>query len=324
VTKPEFRQGVAPPNKGLKLPAEVLTPGEVAALMDQFGSSVTDTRNRALVRLLYYPGLKMGQVLALQRRHYDDDAERITIPATKRFPETSERIDTTSKELLDKWLVARKRLGARPSVPLFCTFSGSIFGPMYASNVRGFLGKKARDAGIDKRVTAEGLRLSGRTHRLQRGHLEGRIEEYIEEDRFRSRYPGPYDRWSSALDLFALNPTRHATRIGHDCREALLLFANALLEACGGDSSQAGTVTKIRQAVALVGPGSRAVQAQLDALVIYWTTVSDLAQRQEHGAGREGESLTIEDARRLVFQTMLVMYELDRAVARTRLMANDA
>lgn len=62
-------------------------------------------------------------------------------------------------------------------------------------------------------------------------------------------------------------------------------------------------------------PGlSERVRAFLEALLAYWGTVSDLANRQEHGATREGESLVAEDARRLVFQTMLVMYELDRAL----------
>ncbi len=44
----------------------------------------------------------------------------------------------------------------------------------------------------------------------------------------------------------------------------------------------------------------------------YWGTVSDLAQRQEHAAEREGEALTADDARRVVWYSALVMYELDR------------
>jgi hypothetical protein len=56
--------------------------------------------------------------------------------------------------------------------------------------------------------------------------------------------------------------------------------------------------------------------AFLDALVPYWGTVSDLAQRQEHGSQRdeEQEPLIWEDARRLVFQALVVMHETERAV----------
>jgi hypothetical protein len=49
-------------------------------------------------------------------------------------------------------------------------------------------------------------------------------------------------------------------------------------------------------------------------LLAYFGTVSDLIQRQEHGAQKEGEGLMWEDARRVVFQTALVMFELDRVL----------
>ena len=52
----------------------------------------------------------------------------------------------------------------------------------------------------------------------------------------------------------------------------------------------------------------------LHALIPFWGTVSDLVQRQEHGAERENESLKWEDARLVTFQTMVVMYEIDRAI----------
>ena len=51
-----------------------------------------------------------------------------------------------------------------------------------------------------------------------------------------------------------------------------------------------------------------------EKLVDYWHAVSNLAQRQEHAASREGSSLTEDDARRVVFQTLNVMVEIDRAL----------
>jgi hypothetical protein len=47
-------------------------------------------------------------------------------------------------------------------------------------------------------------------------------------------------------------------------------------------------------------------------MLAFWGAVSDLAQRQEHGAQREAEPLGWEDARRLVFLSAVVMYEIDR------------
>jgi hypothetical protein len=60
------------------------------------------------------------------------------------------------------------------------------------------------------------------------------------------------------------------------------------------------------------------VKAFLEALVAYWGTVNDLIERQEHGAKREGEQLGVEDARRVVFQLLIVMNEIDRALAKRR------
>ena len=52
--------------------------------------------------------------------------------------------------------------------------------------------------------------------------------------------------------------------------------------------------------------------ALLDALVSYWRVVSGLVQRQEHGAQKEGRPLVWEDGRRVVFQTAIIMFEVDR------------
>jgi hypothetical protein len=52
----------------------------------------------------------------------------------------------------------------------------------------------------------------------------------------------------------------------------------------------------------------------LEALHGFWASTIDLIQRQEHGAMKEGKPLTWEDGRRVVFSTLIAMYELDRAV----------
>jgi hypothetical protein len=59
------------------------------------------------------------------------------------------------------------------------------------------------------------------------------------------------------------------------------------------------------------GDLSRTVRRSLEALLDYWETVVDLTNRQEHGRG-----LTADDSRAVVFQTMLVMREVDLALSR--------
>ena len=62
--------------------------------------------------------------------------------------------------------------------------------------------------------------------------------------------------------------------------------------------------------------GSLGYSEMLKALVMYWGTVMDITQRQEHGSQREGGELTWEDARRVVFQTAVVMFEVDHALSK--------
>jgi hypothetical protein len=79
----------------------------------------------------------------------------------------------------------------------------------------------------------------------------------------------------------------------------------------------AGPTPKIRAALRAAGErlGSTERDA-LDTLTAWWSSVYDLAQRQEHGAQREGQPLVYEDSRRLVFMTTIVMSEIDRSFSR--------
>jgi hypothetical protein len=73
------------------------------------------------------------------------------------------------------------------------------------------------------------------------------------------------------------------------------------------------TVARLRVVAARVDP-PEAVEQFLEALLAYFGTVSDLIQRQEHGAQKEGEMLSGEDARRVAFQTLISGGVLLRAV----------
>jgi hypothetical protein len=315
ITAPGYGRGQTPGNKGMKLPAEILSPQEVQLLLSSFGSSRTDTRNYAIVALMYRAGLKVGEIVALERRHFELGREKLTIPATRRVPQREVTIDVVTREALERWITVRKRAEIRATAPLFCALAADTKGRrLHTSYLRELFSDKALSLGIDRRVTAEGLRRSGIEHRVRsHGRLEAQIGQYLDEESFRLCYPDAYEKWQSALDLFAVHPERHATRIGHDCREVLLSFVDTALEAQNEEPTPgAGTVDKLRRLIETTGPRSRRVIAHCNALVGYWGTVSDLAQRQEHAAGRKGDALGAEDARRLIFHTMIVMFEVDR------------
>ena len=59
------------------------------------------------------------------------------------------------------------------------------------------------------------------------------------------------------------------------------------------------------------GDMSRTLRGSLIALNEYWEWLVKLANRQEHG-----RELVADDSRALIFQTMLVMREIDLALTR--------
>ena len=72
ITQKGYRKGLAPPNKGRKLPAEILTTDELQRLMASFDMTTKrGVRNAAMTALMARAGLKVGQLLAMQRWHYE-------------------------------------------------------------------------------------------------------------------------------------------------------------------------------------------------------------------------------------------------------------
>jgi hypothetical protein len=144
---------------------------------------------------------------------------------------------------------------------------------------------------------------------------ETEVLAYLDSGRFRSQHPAAYDHWSRAARSLGSGDTdEQYTEIGHHCRLAMQDFADSLLAlhpSAGVASDKTRTVERLRAVFASQGGSpSKSVTAVLDALIAYWGTIADLAQRQEHGAHREGESLLWRDARRLVFLTGAVMFEI--------------
>lgn len=151
--------------------------------------------------------------------------------------------------------------------------------------------------------------------------IESEVKNYLDADGFRCRYPEAYMKWKDAESkLWGSDSVDQLTTIGHLCREAMQEFAKALIEMYKPekvDSIIAHTKNRIRSVINArserLGDTERPF---LDALINYWDSIDDLTQRQEHGAQKEGKPLLWEDGRRLVFQTAVVMFEIDRALSR--------
>jgi hypothetical protein len=153
--------------------------------------------------------------------------------------------------------------------------------------------------------------------------VEGDLMRYLDSDAFQQSHPQAYRKWSeAAAKLWASDSEQQLTMIGHLCREAMQIFATTLVDKyrpLDVDQHKAHDVNRIRavlhQHAARVGSTTTPL---LDALVGYWKAVSGLAQRQEHGGQKEGRELVWEDGRRIVFQTAVVMFEIDRALTPSR------
>src|SRR3954471_18581956 len=136
ITRRQYGRGRAPANKGKKLTPEALTPDELDRLLASFSRrSKVGSRNRAMVALMGRAGFKIGQVVAMERRHYRLGGRFVTVPRMKRTPERAVEIDAATREVLDDWLVIRSKLDpkfdARALAPMFPAVSkGSIGNPL--------------------------------------------------------------------------------------------------------------------------------------------------------------------------------------------------
>lgn len=136
----------------------------------------------------------------------------------------------------------------------------------------------------------------------------------LRSDGFARAFPGAFQPWADAEQLL-WQPDAEAqlTTIGHKVREATQNFAAAMVTNYGVDGEQhepreverrlGGVIASHREEL---GEDRRKL---LESLGTLWRSANKLIQRQEHGAQKEGESVTWDDARRIVFLTMFLMIE---------------
>jgi hypothetical protein len=144
--------------------------------------------------------------------------------------------------------------------------------------------------------------------------IEATLRRWLDGERFQKRHPEAYRKWALAEErLLEANAEEHLTAIGHHCREAIQEFVSGLVaqyQPPAVDPNPAHDIARFKAVLLARAPGTT-LAPFLEAL---WRALGALVQRQEHGAQREGEPLGIEDGRRVVYQTLNVMYEVDRTL----------
>lgn len=153
--------------------------------------------------------------------------------------------------------------------------------------------------------------------------VKSSIKTYFDSTDFQKVYSQAYIKWSEAESLlWRSDSLSQLTTIGHLCREAMQEFASACVERyrlSDIDKDKAHIIERLRAVLTHFSARLGHTEKPLyDALLVYWGTLSDLVQRQEHGAQKEGQQLIWEDGRRVVFQTAVVMFEVDRVLSRSQ------
>jgi len=146
------------PNKGMKLPGETYTPGEIAALLAACSMHApTGIRNRAMIMFMYRSGLRVSEIVRMRPADLNQATHSVRVLGKGRNggKVTVRGYHPTADDALARWLDTRRHLGIKPAAPVFTTLAG---GPLHTQYARNMLRQRAVKAGIAKRVHPHGLR----------------------------------------------------------------------------------------------------------------------------------------------------------------------
>jgi hypothetical protein len=149
--------------------------------------------------------------------------------------------------------------------------------------------------------------------------IEKEVHGYIDSHGFQKEYPKAYEKWAEAEKLlWETETSKQLTTIGHLCREAVQEFMNTLytqIKAPGEEIPKNATKQRLRKIIeAKPKPLGETERKFLDLLHDYFDVVNYLIQKQEHEAQREKVQLVWKDGRRVVFHTMIFMYEVSQSL----------
>lgn len=170
VTFPSYRLGVEPPNKGMTLKPEPLTPDEVFRLLEACGTDTAGNRNRAMIIVGARAGLRCSEMLALYPKDVDLERGRIHVMHGKFDKDRFVDFDPGACAIVRQWTDQRAEMGFNGKHPLFCVVEGPTAGMnVGVGYVRQLMKNLAAKAGIEKRCHYHGLRHTYASYLLDKG-----------------------------------------------------------------------------------------------------------------------------------------------------------
>jgi integrase len=162
---PGHSAGFAPPNKGLRYPADPPTVEEIILVMREAGSGPYADRIRGLIAILWRAGLRISEALALTESDLDSATGSVLVRVGKGGKRRMVGMDDWGWEHLARWTEHRVRL---PIGPLFCILAGPTRGRGWsATAARGELRRLAATAGVRRRFAPHQLR---HRHAIEMAH----------------------------------------------------------------------------------------------------------------------------------------------------------
>jgi len=160
------------PQLNQKLPEDLLTKNDIDALID----AAPNTRDRALISVLYESGMRRGEMFSIKIKNitFDENGCVITIPTGKTGARRIRLVFASS--FLHQWLDVHPLKQAREAY-VFCSLS-EPFGALSETGLRYQLRRIAEKAGINKRVNPHSFRHARCTHLAE--HLtEQQLKNYV-------------------------------------------------------------------------------------------------------------------------------------------------
>ena len=162
---PGHSAGCAPPNEGLRYPADPPTVEEIILVMRQAGPGPYADRTRALIAILWRAGLRISGGLALTESDLDPNTGSVLVRVGKGGKRRMVGMDDWGWEHVARWTEHRVEL---PIGPLFCILAGATRGRGWSPTAaHGELRRLAAEAGARRRFAPHQLR---HAHAIEMAH----------------------------------------------------------------------------------------------------------------------------------------------------------